>query len=356
MPLMVFRPGTTKQAPQVVADSATPAGWTFDPFTYGGLPHYQITDYHQNIPALSGTGGLNPKMHTTGDRPDIGLVTEWQAALLAGDDSYRDTVLYQGGLNVWDEGTLFFADFAHTPSLYWVPYLLTGDAKYVDGMAEQFKAYQNWQQTDFLTHPGEFVDRGRVFAWQIRNLAELAKVRPQYKPVLDAVRDYLLSAIQTCRGRVDCASHAIAASSNQGGPVYFWWMQAFVGQSLAHVVMLGNEDWRPILEWQSRIWTLTDLKYWDGYYGFPEAPTMAKSLKAYDAARGTNRYSNGRLIRESPGSRNIKARQVRSAIGMAANLGIPDMCTIYKTYDELLSHRRDGNLGPARTNPVLNCQ
>jgi hypothetical protein len=317
--------------PRLPAASGTPVKWAHDPMTYGGLPGFDPGAVRPSRPPVSsGTVGLDAGMRNTGDRPEIGLVTSWQAALLAGYSEYRDVVLAQASPEV--AGKLQW-EWEHTYPLYWVPYLLTGDTRYLDRLRGLWKAYQ----VDYRKRPfGGPMDplTEREFAWQLRTLAELAKADPKtYKPILENTREFVIKRYVEGGRPGRKVLHNVGperrdqwASPKKLGMTF--WQQSFVGQALAHVVLLGHEEWRPILEHHFQLWRqfITqktkhvddgDLFYWseeEGDLTTWDAIIAVHERPAYLRKQPDDELFDGAGV----GIRHIRAQQVLNAVALAA--------------------------------------
>lgn len=305
--------------------------WAHDPATYGGLPRFDPSAVRPSRPSpASATVGLDPGMRNTGDRPEIGLVTAWQAALLAGHGQYREVVLAQASSGV--AGKLQW-EWEHTYPLYWVPYLLTGEERYLERLRELWKAYQ----VDYRKRPfGGPMDplTEREFAWQLRTLAELAKADPRtYKPILEKTRESVVKRYLEGGRPGRKVLHNVGperrddwASPTKLGMTF--WQQAFVGQALAHVVLLGHEEWRPILEHHFQLWRrfITqklkhvdggDLFYWTAEGG--DLATWEAIMAAYERPAVLSKQPDHALFEGSDtGVRHIRAQQVLNAVALAA--------------------------------------
>jgi hypothetical protein len=175
------------------------------------------------------TGGLEIGMGTAGERPEIGPITEYQAGyLLHGNAEALTTMMTQaeavGSMPIWarDERTgalvdvyqmpgiafragtptirepsypynrdggyndyLFRMDVAHIPSPAYVPWLLTDDPYFYEGV-EAIGSYgvlatsyhRAYQKLPGLVYPGET----RAWAWGIREPMRLAAFAPSDPP------------------------------------------------------------------------------------------------------------------------------------------------------------------------------
>ena len=311
-----------------------------------GLPAFHPSNRPVPIPT-GDTCGISGYLGRTGDQLYIGITTEWTAEYLAGRADLLATIMCQGNLRLWDDPKKKISgEFAHTPSLYWVPWLLTHDEKYVEEMEKQLLAYQRWRDPDhpFTKEPNWFPYNQRITAWQLRNYAELVKARPSWKPAFDRLRDFFLSEVADDK--------VFLTHPDRDG--YMFWEESFLTQTLAHIVMLGFDDWKPILDYEVKLYRGWDYKFYDGYRGFKWTGNLEADKAAHAARYGYDQVPDGTLATNSPGSRNIRAQQVLAGFGMAAEAGA-DTCDLYLKYKALLQRRLGSDSVPSRTNPVVNC-
>jgi len=165
---------------------------------------------------VMGLAGVTPYMPQTGERPDIGLVTAYQADYICtGSGQALAVTLAQGeasGTVPWhqrDEVTGAPIDFAvhtkaswysdsragapwikgspgasatpdnaHTPALAYVPYVLTGDPYMLEEL--QFMANNTWGSEPMGYRPN--VGQSRAFAWSMRTIGQAARVTPASVP------------------------------------------------------------------------------------------------------------------------------------------------------------------------------
>jgi hypothetical protein len=249
-----------------------------------------------------GLAGLTAYGPTTGERDEIGLVTEAQAEYLRGE-ALPGSLFAQGeasgtlpwhyrnedGGGIFDfkahpNATVYYPatiptcsspvqpDAAHEPPLAYVPFLLTGDPYYLEEM--QFAATFNV----LCAVPSQ---RGnycigfalRAHAWALRVLAQCARVTPEDVPSwlqprdywlewLDQERDWMLSRYVNPTGppftevpykdfhfMVD-AQGSPATTTLPGNTYNSPWMEDYEAAVLGHVVQMGHADWQPILEWK----------------------------------------------------------------------------------------------------------
>jgi hypothetical protein len=249
-----------------------------------------------------GLAGLTAYMPSTGERDEIGLVTEQQAEYLRGDAT-PDSMIAQAeasGTMPWhyrneDGGAIFdfkshpqatmyypanipacstpiTLDPAHEPDLCYVPFLLTGDPYYLEEM--QFAATHNVLAALPQSRGSYCIGFAvRAHAWALRTLAHCARVTPDDAPSwvqsraywqewLDGNRDWMLSRyVNPTAPPYDVPPFAVlhymmdtenapASSTMPQGTVSVQWMEDYEAAVLGHVVQLGYADWLPILEWK----------------------------------------------------------------------------------------------------------
>lgn len=250
--------------------------------------------------APMGLAGLTPYMPTTGERDDIGLVTEPQAHYLAtGDGAALALVVAQAEAagtfpwNMRDEHTSApldtFAypratlygpsggspyirgartpltpDAAHQPALSYLPFMLTGDPYHLEQL--QLTATWNviWRPADYRYRTTQV--RGE--AWSMRTWAQLAKVTPERLPrwmlprvhwqrLLGSYRDWYSKTFVQSPER----SRTVFRSTDQvfgepnrvglpGGTYTAPWMDDFLTAVFGWMVLMGHADWRPIYDWK----------------------------------------------------------------------------------------------------------
>jgi hypothetical protein len=249
-----------------------------------------------------GLAGLAAYMPSTGERDEIGLVTEAQAEYLRGETS-ADSMLAQAeasGTLPWhyrDEtgGAVFNfvthptasmyypanlpacstpiqLDVAHEPDLAYVPYLLTGDPYYLEEL--QFAATYNVLASNPQSRGNYCIGFAtRAHAWALRTLAHCARVTPDDAPAwvqsraywqswLDGNRDWMLARYvyptalpftaspYAVLHYMSDATNSPASSTMPQGTCSQQWMEDYEAVTLGHVVAIGFADWLPILEWK----------------------------------------------------------------------------------------------------------
>ena len=246
--------------------------------------------------------GLAAYMPSTGERDEIGLVTEAQAEFLRGDTSAASLIAQaeasgtmpwhyrnEDGLAVYDfkahpNATLYYPanipaigtpitlDPAHEPDLCYVAFLLTGDPYYLEEM--QFAATFNVLASNPQSRGSYCIGFAvRAHAWALRTLAHCARVTPDDAPSwvqpraywqswLDGEREWMLNRyVNPTAAPFTELPYAVlhymadtqnspASSTMPPGCVSQQWMEDYEAVVLAHVVAIGYADWMPILEWK----------------------------------------------------------------------------------------------------------
>lgn len=265
---------------------------------YGAKPLQTVIKWQGPM----GIGGLQTGMGTAGERPEIGPITEYQAAyLLDGNAETLTTMMTQaeavGSMPIWarDEHSgaltdvyeipdiaflagsptipqppypynpdhsyndyLFRMDVAHIPSAAYVPWLLTDDPYLYEGIEAigsygvLFSDYHRAvQKLPGLVYPGET----RAWAWGMREIFRLGAFAPETPPSwlkpraywrkiaadnLSYTRQYMESPAKVHRiFRVFTRSDDVAP-----------WMSAYVMSSLGWAVWSGfYPEWSEFTRW-----------------------------------------------------------------------------------------------------------
>ena len=284
------------------------------------LPHYDNA-LATNTPASSvhtytpmGFAGISTMMGGTGERGDIGPMTEWQAdyictgrnleTVLAQAEAcnsfpwwYRDedtdapidtfvelkASSYNSSsptpylFNDWrlnpdnpDAIVKIQCDTAHHPNLSYLPFLLTGDPYYLEGL-------QTIVNFNITSQPwnGRMYDiyfAIRAHAWALRCAAEAVLVTPDVTPNwmlpksyfikhMDGNRDWMLATYIHPTGAnapawtLFCTTEQSFGDNDESpqapqGTYSQTYMEEFSSFVISWVVELGFEDWRPIAEWK----------------------------------------------------------------------------------------------------------
>jgi hypothetical protein len=249
-----------------------------------------------------GLAGVTAYMPQTGERPDIGMLTEPQATYVCTASQVAlDTLRAQGeagGSMPWhmrDETTSAPLDFrtypqaswypdgnvgsphikgtsnpvtldsAHMPNLVYLPYLLTGDPYHLEDL--QFQTNWNWGWYNPTYRPS--IPQARQFAWNVRTLANTALVTPATTPSWLLPQAYFTAQLTTWRTFFEtyyvnatreersifrCCT-PIDSSSDQGptAPAGCWvsmWEDEFCASVLGWVVKMGFTDWQNSFNWK----------------------------------------------------------------------------------------------------------
>jgi hypothetical protein len=252
--------------------------------------------------AIMELAGLEPRMGNTGERPDIGLVTEPQGRFIctgaadalaqvraqaeaAGtlpwhmrdektgapvDLDLNPRMSWYGNPRVASPhvpmaDTGIQIDVAHQPSLAYVPFLLTGDPYHLEDL--QFAT--NWSRGDAPPEYRFSVGQTRAFAWYIRNLAQCAKVTPAVVPRWLMPRSYwdrTLAQWQkfmheqyvrsvsperaVFRALEDPGATRDEGPTAPGGTYMPPWQSEFVACVTGWMVLMGFNGWKPFFDWQ----------------------------------------------------------------------------------------------------------
>jgi hypothetical protein len=266
----------------------------FTPFQQSGaLPTYLPT-VKNTVDSPTGSkfdilqaGNLNHYMPTTGGRPEIAPYPDWTARYIAyGNPTEGQYVLANGNLagswpvhlrqtdgsmiNIMTDPYFTFAsalnpsatileiplgdmtatgplkpDTAHTPSLAYVPYLVTGDRYYADEMSfwgtygVSYNAPYARNYTQGLLYPGQ---QPRTLAWQLRNVSDAAAYLPQNDPMASYFADVATNNLQWADTYATNHQTPLGTSFEftQNGKVgVSLFMDGYLSWSIAHANALG---------------------------------------------------------------------------------------------------------------------
>ena len=276
---------TTTNKPIFVPSTTMPAVMTtYTPYTVMGL------------------AGVEPYMPRTGERDDIGLVTEPQAQFICTGSSVALNALFAQGeasgtvpwhtrdentgapinFRTYPRATWYWdsrvgapwiptiaspvaPDSAHQPALAYVPYMLTGDPYFLEEL--QFASTFNWGSIPPNYRPG--IPQSRTFAWSMRSLAQLARVTPASVPswllpqaywrgFLDDNRamletDYVgaSSPVRSLfRSTADIDSSRDEGAAAPGGTWIDPWQDEFVASVMGWILSMGFTDWQYAYDWK----------------------------------------------------------------------------------------------------------
>jgi hypothetical protein len=250
------------------------------------------------------TAGIDTYMPATGDRADIGLLTEHQAAyFITGSSAALASLLAQGEacgtmpihwrdertgalVDVYEHprigadkegrpriglaprprlsgpGSRFdpryiVYDTAHAPAASYLPFVLTDDPFFLEELEAQGSFailqhawFRNLYHLPGLALPGQ----PRAFAWGMRSLFQLGVVAPEKPPRWLMGRHYWRRCIadNLAFARLYMKSparvHRIFRAFPQSNPVYPW-QGSYLAVALGAGVWMGQEDWRDFYRW-----------------------------------------------------------------------------------------------------------
>lgn len=257
-----------------------------------------------------GAGLVVSYMPTTGGRPDIGLLPGWSASYLlsmapgakmaslgTGDlagswpihfrdkttgrpvsiETYPYATTYPANASkdtvnpatqksesfvacTVDCTTPYHPDAAHQPSMAYLPYLVTGDAYYLDelhfwalwNMYQQVPAYRDLAKG--LVHRNQV----RAQAWALRTLAHAAYITPDsdtLKPLLDRLLSNNLDWYNTAYTNNASPGNSLGFITEysigyDSGTGMAPWMDDFFTSVVGHVAELGYTQAQPLLAWK----------------------------------------------------------------------------------------------------------
>ncbi|WP_275100207.1 hypothetical protein [Sedimenticola hydrogenitrophicus] len=192
--------------------------------------------------------------NSPGERGEIGLFTEWQAIYLATrrEDLRQNIIDYANRPYPVIPGG---KSYSHTPNEYYLPYLLTKEAAILQKMEQIYADYRNWRQQPETAPLVPMT--GREYAWNLRNLAYLAKFEAagltEKRVYIEALDNTLKRVLAIIKNPTPEAEEFRVFEWNKVSSEYYgWsgWMQSFIGIVINHMVQMGYDEWRPVAEWQ----------------------------------------------------------------------------------------------------------
>ena len=343
--LIVVPPAPASAPPRPAAASAppraAPAGAPQRPVTAVPSAPERAAPGASHSYSIMGLAGLDPYMPTTGDREDIGPMTEAQARWICTEasDAY-DIMIAQAEAsgtfpwNIRDEKTGapvnfqqhpkvgwfvdapqmsdpfvpqlktgMVVDWAHHPALTYVPFLATGDPYYLEGL----QLSMTWEigdvvpryrldDTGILSH-----GQTRSYAWCLRDLAQLAKSTPESVPNWLLPRAYWERILENNRAwftesylknpdppfRVFRAATVVEGSTQVPDPrlnhipASSTWMEEYLAIILGWVVLMGHATWHDIFAWKigSSIARTNGKSGWERAYATPYGTYFKRSVE-----------------------------------------------------------------------------
>jgi hypothetical protein len=256
---------------------------------------------------IMGLAGLTAYMPTTGERDDIGPLTEAQARwLCTGDGAALDAMFAQAeasGTVPWhvrDEKTgapfnfeqypkggwygekninepdipliksEVTPDAAHHPALTYLPFLLTGDPYLLDALQLQLTWCLGSNPPAYRLGAKGILPHGqtRSYAWCLRDLAQLAKVTPEAAPGWMLPRAYWQRILENNRlwfeesyvrdpeplHRIFHSATAVSVDNREaalnGAARFAAWEEEFLAFILGWTVAMGFPSWRDAFMWK----------------------------------------------------------------------------------------------------------
>ena len=355
-----YKPPIAQPAPPVVvdppqsvdiADKQVVDGVLYYNGVNSGLLDYELRQ--KPTPQSPPTWGIPEGMGAGGEAAHIGLVTEYIAAHIAGDDDILPTVIGQADFDYpWTNPATppYNPAGSHLAHWYWYPYLLTGDEKYLNKLREQV----DWSISESRGYIFDTQPRG--MAWRLVSLAELASVDASYKPILELTRQNLpetrpLPNVTHTLHRDELGfmggfGETSLNFENPNQVLVNIWQESFILQALAHTVLLGHEEWRPILVKQMGFFKkLFEREPWrtilyQNLVVWEKGQDLSTLDKAF--AHPSNELRN--LDWQSNASR---GRYLRAALAMTAVAGVPGAREFHSEFNEWFE-QKIAESGPAK--------
>jgi hypothetical protein len=346
---------------------------------------------------ILGSANVAQYMPMTGGRPDIGLQPEWVAAWLmtqnptamlyalaqaeaAGSIPWHFIDLRTGSYltvtahpNLWtdprantangytpltqpvpsSQQTGWTLDSAHQPDLAYVPYLMTGNAYYLD----QLNAQASWAVADVWVPPRQSglgivangQDQVRAQAWNLREVDEAAYANPDGSPMkryFTALANnnwrWLVSQIPTWTAEEGQAYGYVPGTYGSGGTVMAPWEQDYFVSAAVEAAEQGNQDAVTFLKWETNFIAGRFLNAANGFnprdgvaYNISVYSSPGKSLQTWaeiGAATRAAGNSNGNSWGRSNGDYGELALQ--SLAGIITVTGSPEAERAYRWLQE----------------------
>lgn len=385
-----------------------------DLISSGLLPHYDNSvnngtarPTRQQSYQIMELAGISRSMPMTGERDDIGPVTECQAEFICtGRQSALATVLAQGegaATLPWyfrDENTgapldaVHYAnadvysretgdpfipqaktgiqlDSAHEPAVAYLPFLLTGDPYHLETM--QFQVTFN-----LLERPAKyryFTGQVRAHAWSLRTLAQAATVVPDTTPrwllprsyfrtLLGKQHDWMIAAFvnntASPTATVFRTNEETFGSRDDGplqaGTITSPWQDEFEAFILGWVVLMGHADWEPIHRWKigSCIARTDGKSGWNRgrctpYRMVLRAHENSPWVRTWSEAWDLNVTVQGWQVPGPDHLELVRAGELtypsytRGALAMAARMGIAEAKPCFEWLDQEIRRHLSGN-------------
>lgn len=207
----------------------------------GLLPEYFLTGDASVDTNINWSG-------TAGDRPEIGWIPNDHAAVVAGRHDLLQGILDVAHATIPPSNL----DYAHTPCIYWLPFLMTGDPVFVERMEIIHNRYMAYRKRP-LGESYSTKSSGRELAWQLRNLGHLVYLEDRgytteksHRATMEKTRDMYLATVNNPPPRVALTGVFAWAFTDYKSFGHCHWMNAFLGHVIGMLVKHGFDDWRPI--------------------------------------------------------------------------------------------------------------
>lgn len=285
IPALLARVASAKRAADPSPNTRAPAVREQKNESLGISP--DISEYQ-----IMGLAGLYPYMPGTGERPEIGPVTDPQAEYICtGSVSALNKLMAQAEASAtmpWhirDETTSSPFDFrtyptatwyydsrtgspwikatapdtpvtldsAHQPALAYLPYLLTGDPFFLEAL--QFQATWNHGELPPTYRPS--ISQPRQYAWSVRTMAQCARITPDVTPVWLMPRSYWADMLEVYRHHledvyIDALSperSVFRVTSSIPDTEFRPWQNEFLVAITGWLLDMGFVEWRRSFEW-----------------------------------------------------------------------------------------------------------
>lgn len=360
-----------QSAPRGVARTALPPWLT----VYGNLATVPPITAAQIVPyAPMGLAGLTAYMPTTGERDEIGVLTERTAEYLATQhdpalqqllaqaeasgtfpthirdyatgapisyQTYPNATTYSGGAGgnpplttlVVPAPANVVPEASHFGSLSYVPAKLTGDPYHV----EELQLTLTYLLGDLLQHGYPMVirhDQTRELAWTLDKLCQVIDITPNITPswllpkaywqkILDANVAYLTANYVNSTGINQATLFAIAPDVTKVGP----WQEDYLAAVLGFWCLAGFTALRPTFDWKIK----STIARTNGTSGFPREQVSAYWPSLIGVTDWASFAKVNGLTAAVPGKLNpttmVDANYVsfaRGALALASRLGNTD--------------------------------
>ncbi len=347
--------------------------------------------------SVMGLAGMMKYMPSTGERDEIGLLTEAQAEyVVTGSGAALTHTLAQAeasGTMPWhmrDETTnapLNFdqhpragwyykkeesspwidpgeadvtVDDAHQPALGYLPFLLTGDPYYLEAI--QFAATHNFGAFPAVYREGAtgilpYVQI-RSYAWSLRTLAQAARMTPEKAPPWLLPRSYWAEKFENNRawfervyvhGTAPLQAVFRAFVLDYEVPSLKMWQEEFLACVLAWVCRMGFDRWRAVYDWSiaSTIartngksgWVRAQSTPYDFYYKADATAPVARSWSEAWAVHSKLAKPEVRDVNTLVDLDLTYATYTRGALAFATYFDTPEADACYRWIDTELRRK-----------------